>query len=86
MQSRSAQCMLVALLPIALANISGAVLAKYAPHKDNALKLMEFLASDDGQEMYADVNNEHRVKEGVRWSHLVKSWGSFKPELLRGTC
>lgn len=47
---------------------------------------MEFLASDDGQEMYADVNNEHPVKEGVRWSHLVKSWRSFKPELLRGTC
>jgi iron(III) transport system substrate-binding protein len=61
-------------------NISGAVLAKNAPNKDNALKLMEFLASDEGQEMYADVNNEYPVKEGVPWSPLVKSWGRFKAD------
>jgi iron(III) transport system substrate-binding protein len=61
-------------------NISGAVLAKYAPHKENAIKLLEFLASDKGQEMYADVNNEYPVKEGVPWSPLVKSWGDFKPD------
>jgi len=52
-------------------NISGAVLAKNAPHKDEAVKLMEFLASDEGQEMYADVNNEYPVKEGVPWSPLL---------------
>jgi iron(III) transport system substrate-binding protein len=61
-------------------NISGAVLAKNAPHKDNALRLMEFLASDEGQQMYAEVNNEYPVKEGVPWSPLVKSWGNFKPD------
>ena len=61
-------------------NISGAVLAKNAPHKDNALKLMEFLASDEGQQMYAEVNNEYPVKEGVPWSPLVKSWGNFNPD------
>jgi ABC-type Fe3+ transport system substrate-binding protein len=61
-------------------NISGAVLAKNAPHKDNALKLMEFVASDHGREMYAEVNNEYPVKEGVPWSPLVKSWGPFKPD------
>jgi iron(III) transport system substrate-binding protein len=61
-------------------NISGAVMAKYAPHRDNALKLLEFLASDKGQEMYAEVNNEYPVKDGVPWSPLVKSWGDFKPD------
>ena len=61
-------------------NISGAVLAKNAPNKDNALKLMEFLASDEGQETYADVNNEYPVKEGVPWSPLVQSWGPFKAD------
>ena len=40
---------------------------------------MEFLVSDDGQEMYAEVNNEYPVKEGVPWSPLVKSGGPFKP-------
>jgi len=61
-------------------NVSGAVVAKYAPHKDNAVKLLEFLASDKGQEMYADVNNEYPVKEGIPWSPLVQSWGPFKPD------
>jgi iron(III) transport system substrate-binding protein len=61
-------------------NISGAVLAKNVPHKDNALKLMKFLASDEGQEIYAEVNNEYPVKEGNPWSPLVKSWGNFKPD------
>jgi iron(III) transport system substrate-binding protein len=61
-------------------NVSGAVVAKYAPHKDNAIKLLEFLASDKGQEMYAEVNNEYPVKDGIPWSPLVKSWGEFKPD------
>jgi iron(III) transport system substrate-binding protein len=61
-------------------NISGAVLAKYAPHKDNALKLLEFLASDQGQKDYAEINNEYPVKEGIPWSKLVQSWGTFKPD------
>jgi iron(III) transport system substrate-binding protein len=30
--------------------------------------------------MYADVNNEYPVKEGIPWSPLVKSWGAFKPD------
>jgi iron(III) transport system substrate-binding protein len=61
-------------------NVSGAVVAKYAPHKENAIKLVEFLASDKGQEMYAEVNNEYPVKEGVPWSELLQSWGTFKPD------
>jgi iron(III) transport system substrate-binding protein len=61
-------------------NISGAVVAKYAPHKANALRLLEFLASDAGQKDYAEVNNEYPVKQDVPWSALVQSWGSFKPD------
>jgi iron(III) transport system substrate-binding protein len=61
-------------------NVSGAVVAKYAPHKENAVKLVEFLASDKGQEMYAEVNYEYPVKEGVPWSPLVKSWGDLKAD------
>ncbi len=61
-------------------NVSGAVLAKHAPHKANAIKLVEFLASDKGQEMYAEVNYEYPVKEGVPASELVQSWGTFKAD------
>ncbi len=61
-------------------NVSGAVLAKYAPHQENALKFVEFLASDKGQQMYAEVNHEYPVKQSVAWSELVQSWGAFKPD------
>jgi len=61
-------------------NVSGAVMAKNAPNKENAIKLLEFLASDKGQEMYAEVNSEYPVKEGVPWSKLVQSWGTFKSD------
>ncbi|WP_419205235.1 Fe(3+) ABC transporter substrate-binding protein [Photobacterium leiognathi] len=61
-------------------NVSGMAMAKYAPNKDNALKLMEFLTSDKAQEMYAEVNYEYPVKDGVKRSELVASWGDFKAD------
>jgi iron(III) transport system substrate-binding protein len=66
-------------------NISGAVLAKNAPHKENALKLLEFLASDEGQRDYAEINNEYPVREDVPWSPLVQSWGPSKLIRSRST-
>ena len=41
-------------------NISGMAMAKHAPNRANALKLMEFLASDEAQKIYASANNECR--------------------------
>jgi iron(III) transport system substrate-binding protein len=61
-------------------NVSGAVVAKHAPRKDNAVKLLEFLASDKGQQTYAEVNYEYPVKKDVPWSSLVQSWGTFKAD------
>lgn len=61
-------------------NVSGIALAKYAPNKDNAIKLMEFLSGDVAQKMYAEINYEYPVKEGVPASELVASWGEFKQD------
>jgi iron(III) transport system substrate-binding protein len=61
-------------------NISGMVLAKNAPNKANAIKLMEFLASDEAQKIYADANSEFPVKDGIAVSPVVASWGKFKQD------
>ena len=61
-------------------NLSGMVLAKYAPNKANAIALMEFLSSEEAQRIYSEVNHEYPVKEGVVWSALVTSWGRFKAD------
>lgn len=63
-------------------NVSGVALTKSAPNKDAAIKLAEFLASDEAQKIYAETNNEFPIKEGVERSELVKSWGEFTPDTL----
>ena len=63
-------------------NVSGVVLTKYAPNKDNAVKLIEFLSDDVAQQMYAEVNYEYPVKVSVQPSKLVASWGQFKADVL----
>ena len=59
-------------------NISGMAMTKAAPNKDNALKLMEFLASAEGQKIYAEINAEYPVLPSVKASDLVESWGTFE--------
>ncbi len=61
-------------------NVSGVAMTKAAPNHEAALKLMEFLASDEAQQIYAETNYEFPVKPGVPASALVASWGSFTPD------
>ena len=63
-------------------NISGMALAKHAPNKANAIKLMEFLASDEAQKIYALQNNEYPVNPKVDPSDIVKGFGKLKPDTL----
>ena len=63
-------------------NVSGAGVAKYAPNKENAVKFVEFLASKDAQELFAQANYEYPVLAGVKSSELVSSWGQFKDDTI----
>jgi iron(III) transport system substrate-binding protein len=63
-------------------NISGVAMAKHAPNKAAALKLMEFLASGEAQRLYANANNEYPVSPGVAPADIVLSWGKLKADTL----
>ena len=63
-------------------NISGMAMAKYAPNKASAEKLMIFLSEKQAQEIYADQNFEYPVNPRVEPSKLVQSWGDFKADTL----
>jgi iron(III) transport system substrate-binding protein len=63
-------------------NISGMVLARHAPNKENAVKLMEFLSGFEAQRIYAEVNFEYPVHEDVSWSERVRSWGEFSADTI----
>lgn len=63
-------------------NVSGVGVAKYAPNKDNALKLLAFLLSEESQQWYGEANFEYPVRSDIEASDLVKSWGDFKSDSL----
>ncbi len=64
-------------------NVSGGGMLKTAPHKEAAIKFLEYLASDDAQRYFADGNNEWPVVESVRVSNpALEALGKFKADSL----
>jgi iron(III) transport system substrate-binding protein len=59
-------------------NISGMAMTQSAPNRDAAVELMEFLASPEGQKIYAEINAEYPVLASVEPSALVQSWGDMQ--------
>jgi iron(III) transport system substrate-binding protein len=64
-------------------NISGAGVLKNAPHRDAAVKFLEYLASDDAQRYFADGNNEWPVVAKLPIDNpVLASFGDFKRDHL----
>ncbi|WP_350656586.1 extracellular solute-binding protein [Psychrobacter sp. S1-30-MNA-CIBAN-0213] len=61
-------------------NISGAGVITNSDNPDGALKLMEWLSSDEAQGIYASSDKEYPVKEGIDESDMLRSWGTFKQD------
>lgn len=59
-------------------NISGAALAKHAKNKDAAVKLLEYLVSDEAQKIYAQANFEYPVKPSAPLDPIVESFGELQ--------
>ncbi|MDH6165862.1 iron(III) transport system substrate-binding protein [Variovorax boronicumulans] len=64
-------------------NISGASVAKNAPQRANAVKLIEFLVSEPAQALYAQTNYEYPVRKGVALDPIIgQSIGELKVDPL----
>ena len=64
-------------------NISGAAITKYSKNKANAIKFVEYLASDAAQELYSQANHEYPIRDNIAVSEIVQSWGyPFKKDTL----
>lgn len=63
-------------------NVSGAALLKYAPNRDNAIKLLEYLSGEEAQKVFADVNFEYPVREGVPVNPFIASFGVLNRDPL----
>jgi iron(III) transport system substrate-binding protein len=64
-------------------NISGGAMAKHAKNPAEALKFLEYLASDEAQVYFADGNNEWPAVAGVKVKNpALETMGSFKVDPL----
>ena len=63
-------------------NVSGVVLAKHAPNAANAMKLIEWLAGETAQQMYADINYEYPIRAGIAINPTVAGYGALNADTL----
>ncbi|MEQ6916506.1 Fe(3+) ABC transporter substrate-binding protein [Halomonas aquatica] len=63
-------------------NVGGAGMVKGAPNAQNAVRFLEFLASDEAQALFATGNYEFPAVETVETDGVIASWGDFKKDDL----
>ena len=63
-------------------NLSGAGIAAHAPNKDNAVKFLEYLASEQAQIYFSAGNDEFPAVAGVPLSPSVAKLGEFKADAV----
>lgn len=61
-------------------NLSGAGVAANAPNRDNAVKFLEYLASDQAQVYFSAGNDEYPAVPGVEMAESVEKLGEFKAD------
>jgi iron(III) transport system substrate-binding protein len=62
----------------AAVNVSGAIVARHAPNRAEAVKLLEFLTSAEAQAVYAEANYEYPVRPGAALNPIVAGFGTLK--------
>jgi len=64
-------------------NVSGGGVLKNAPHKEAAVRFLEYLASNEAQRYFADGNNEWPVVLGIKVANpALEALGKFKADTI----
>ena len=63
-------------------NISGGGVAVNAPNKENAIKFLEYLASEQAQEYFSAGNDEYPAVPGIGLADSVAKLGIFRPDAI----
>ena len=66
-------------------NISGAGVTRSSQNPELAAQLIAFLASDESQRWYAEMNNEFPVRADIEVSETLRTWGGFDADQLNVT-
>lgn len=63
-------------------NVSGGGITNSSRHRENAVKLLEFLSSKEAQKVFAEANYEYPTNPEVEWSAPLQAWGTFKYDTI----
>ena len=63
-------------------NISGGGVAANAPNKENAIKFLEYLASEQAQQYFSAGNDEYPAVPGIGLAPSVAALGIFRPDAI----
>jgi iron(III) transport system substrate-binding protein len=59
-------------------NVSGAGVTTHAKHLEAAIAFLEWVSSEEAQNLFADINMEYPVNPKNQPNPVVQAWGDFK--------
>lgn len=59
-------------------NVSGAGVTRYSKHEAAAVRLLEFLSSEQAQKLFVELNMEYPANPQVKYGEPLSNWRSFK--------
>ncbi|PKD44874.1 Fe(3+) ABC transporter substrate-binding protein [Rhodohalobacter barkolensis] len=66
-------------------NISGAGIASNSPNKENAVRFIEYLATEEAQQLYSIGNNEFPILQDMEVPGVLGEFGSFDSDAVNVT-
>ena len=63
-------------------NVSGIAITKNSKNKENAIKLIKYLQTDEAQKTYVNNTYEYSVNPSISPNEIVRGWGDFKMDDL----
>ena len=63
-------------------NVSGIAITKNSKNKENAIKLIKYLQTDEAQKTYVNNTYEYSVNSSISPNEIVQGWGDFKMDDL----
>lgn len=66
-------------------NISGAGITSHSPNFDNAVRFLEYLTTEDAQQLYSIANNEFPILDSLELPEVLRDFGTFDSDAVNVT-
>ncbi len=66
-------------------NISGAGITRHSPNYENAVRFLEFLTTEDAQQLYSIANNEFPIIDSLELPEVLRDFGTFDSDAVNVT-